>query len=125
MSIQTIMMADESGSELVSFARATAQRLVKDRLNRSQIRNIFTEVRQIEAMWPHPDALRRLNMLKPKLSYSTARAKEVQYLETVLSEAIDLVNRAESPEVRHQRFERFMDLFEAILAYHRSEGGRN
>lgn len=124
MTIKTIMTADESGAELVNFAKATAQRLVKDRLTRSQIRNIFTEVRQIEAMWPDPDAMRRLNMLKPKLSYSTARARQVEYLETVLCEAIDLVDQA-APELKTQRFERFMDLFEAILAYHRAEGGRS
>jgi CRISPR-associated protein Csm2 len=125
MSIQTIMTADESGAELVNFARATAQRLVKDRLTRSQIRNIFTEVRQIEAMWPSQDAMRRLNMLKPKLSYSTARSSQVQQLETVLVEAISLVDQAPNDEERNKRFQRFMDLFEAILAYHRAEGGRS
>ena len=125
MSVQTIMTADESGAELVSFAKATAQRLVKDRLTRSQIRNIFTEVRQIEAIWPSQEAMRRLNMLKPKLSYSTARSSEVKQLEIVLSEAISLVDQAPNEEERDKRFQRFMDLFEAILAYHRAEGGRN
>jgi CRISPR-associated protein Csm2 len=124
MSVQTIMTADESGAELVNFAKATAQRLVKDRLTRSQIRNIFTEVRQIEAMWPGQEAMRRLNMLKPKLSYSTARSPQVDYLEKVLREAIDMVDQAPEGQ-RDQRFKRFMDLFEAILAYHRAEGGRN
>jgi CRISPR-associated protein Csm2 len=64
-------------------------------------------------------------MLKPKLSYSTARSRQVEYLEKVLSDAIDMVDKADTQEVRNQRFERFMDLFEAILAYHRSEGGRS
>ena len=124
--IKTIMTADESGAELVDFAKQTAQRLVNDRLARTQIRNIFTEVRKIEAMWPRQqeDAIRRLNMLKPKLSYQRARAREVKYLEKVLTEAIDYVDRAPSEE-KDGRFQRFVDLFEAILAYHRAEGGRN
>jgi len=125
MSIHTLMTADDNNAELVNFAKATAERLVKDQLTRSQIRNIFTEVRRIEALWPEPDAMRRLNMLKPKLSYQTARTRQVEYLEKVLVEAIDEVGKATDLESRTQRFQRFVDLFEAILAYHRAEGGRN
>jgi len=69
--------------------------------------------------------MRRLNMLKPKLDYQTARSPEVARLRDVLSAAIDEVNRAGDAEERDKRFRRFMDLFEAILAYHRSLGGRN
>ena len=129
MSIKQIMTADESGEKLVNFARETAIRLVKDSLTRSQIRNIFTEVRQIEALWGinKPDALRRLNMLKPKMAYQTARAHQLKYLADVLGEAITEVENASkiSEEKKDQAFKRFMDLFEAILAYHRAEGGRN
>lgn len=124
MSVHNIMTADESGKELVNFARQTAINLVRNSLTRNQIRSIFTEVRQIEAMWPSPAALRRLTMLKPKMAYQAARSAPVEGLRVVLDEAIDEVVKA--PEnLRDDRFQRFMDLFEAILAYHRSEGGRN
>jgi len=130
MSIHTIMTADESGEELVKFARDKAQILVRNNLTRSQIRNIFTEVRQIEAMWEKADeqqntnAMRRLNMLKPKLAYQTARTAQVAELQAILSEAVDEVSKAPA-EKRDEVFQRFMDLFEAILAYHRAEGGRS
>ena len=125
--VSTIMTDDQSGAELVSFARQTAQQLVKNNLTRSQIRNIFTEVRKVESMWEaNPiDAMRRLNMLKPKLDYQTARSKQVRVLRDVLTEAINEVEKAPTEEERDDRFRRFMDLFEAILAYHRAEGGRN
>ena len=125
--VSTIMTDDQSGAELVSFARQTAQQLVRNNLTRTQIRNIFTEVRKVESMWEsNPnDAMRRLNMLKPKLDYQTARSKEVRQLRDVLTEAIDEVEKAATEEERDDRFRRFMDLFEAILAYHRAEGGRN
>ncbi len=123
--VQTLMNADESGAELVTFARQTAKSLVTQNLTRSQIRSIFTEVRQIEAMWNKgPEAIRRLNMLKPKLSYQAARSNTVNYLRDVLTEAIDEVVKAPA-EKQDERFKRFVDLFEAILAYHRAEGGRN
>jgi CRISPR-associated protein Csm2 len=124
MSVQSIMTADSSGAELVTFAQQAAEQLVKNNLTRSQIRTVFTEVRQIQAQWGKPEAVRRLNMLKPKLAYQTARSNSVEYLRLVLSEAIDEV--VQSPaDKRDERFQRFVDLFEAILAYHRAKGGRN
>lgn len=129
MSIHTMMTADESGKELVELAEQLAKTLVRNGLTRSQIRNIFTEVRQIEAMWQmggehKADALRRLNMLKPKLSYQTARTSSVRDLQNALCEAIDEVEKAPAGQ-KDQMFSRFMDFFEAVLAYHRAEGGRN
>ena len=122
MSVQDIMNADPTGEHLVVFAKETADRLYKDGLKRSQIRNIFSEVRQIEAIWEsnNTEAMRRLNMLKPKLSYQTARNREVKYLEEVLVQAINEVNKAKS-EDKNDKFYRFVDLFEAILAYHRGK----
>jgi CRISPR-associated protein Csm2 len=125
--VSSIMTADPTGSELVNFAHQTAQQLVRENLTRAQIRNIFTEVRKIEALWENnPDlAIRRLNMLKPKLDYATSRSEPVKRLRDVLSQAIDTVSNAQDADERNKRFDRFMNLFEAILAYHRSEGGRN
>lgn len=125
--ISTIMTQDPSGAQLVSFAQSTAEMLVKNNLTRAQIRNIFTEVRKIEALWNSKpeEALRRLNMLKPKLYYQEARNASVKPLREVLSPAIDVVENASTQEERNIRFERFMDLFEAILAYHRVYGGKN
>ncbi len=124
--IQTIITADPSGERLVRFAEATAEQLVKEKLTRGQIRNVFTEVRKIEALWEtdQEKALRRLTMLKPKLDYQTARMPQVKRLKDVLSEAIDWVNKAEKDK-RTEHFQRFVNLFEALLAYHRSKGGEN
>jgi|AMWB02.1.fsa_nt_gi CRISPR-associated protein Csm2 len=129
MTIHTMMTADESGKELVELAQQLAQTLVRNGLTRAQIRNIFTEVRQIEAMWQmggehKADALRRLNMLRPKLAYQTARSNAVKDLQISLSAAIDEVEKAPA-DGKDKAFKRFMDFFEAVLAYHRAEGGRN
>lgn len=42
----------------------------------------------------------------------------------MIAPAIDLVSQAPEGELE-QRFQRFVDLFEAILAYHRAKGGKN
>ena len=133
MTIHTMMTADESGKELVEMAQQLAQTLVHNNLTSSQIRNVFTEARQIEAMWQmggeHKiSALRRLTMLKPKLAYQAARLKQsridIQDLQKKLSDAIDEVEKAPADQ-KDKLFDRFMDFFEAVLAYHRAEGGRN
>lgn len=132
--VQTIMTNDPTGQELVKFAENTAQQLVTNQLARGQIRTIFTEVRKIEALWDaegvkkpeerdYNKALRRLVMLKPKLDYQTARIPQVQRLKDVLTEAIDEVAKGKDTSEKNERFKRFMNLFEAILAYHRAKGG--
>jgi len=121
------MTADESGKEMVAFAEQTASGLVRDNLRSTQIRNIFTEVRQIEAVWNQNPAraMRRLQMLKPKMAYQAARQRQVEKLRDVLVEAIDEVEKQPAGEKRNQAFQRFTDLFEAILAYHKAQGGKN
>ena len=123
--VKSIMTQDPTGKELVEFAKVTASQLVQDRLTTGQIRNIFTEVRKIEILWRTDPikALRRLNLLKAKMSYQTARSRSVAGLEKVLSDAITEVANASEAD-RNDRFERFMQLFEAILAFHKSQGGR-
>jgi len=120
--IRTIMTADDYGQALVQFAEQTARQLVKAGLTRSQMRTIFTEVRKIEALWgtDPQGARRRLELLKPKLAYQTERVKAMQGLKQVLTEAIDYIQGADS-----RAFERFVELMEAILAYHRAQGGRS
>jgi CRISPR-associated protein Csm2 len=123
--IAQIITADASGDELVKFAEQTANTLVGNNLRNTQIRNIFTEVRKIDALrMQDPDAaLRRLQMLKPKLAYQAVRQKPVKHLQDVLTEAVNQVAKVQDPGDREKAFDRFMDLFEAILAYHRANGG--
>jgi CRISPR-associated protein Csm2 len=96
-------------------------------LTTSQIRNVFGTVRQIQMMWgpqataqQQQRATRQLLLLKPKLAYQArrGRGKGVGILNRVLSPAIDLV------EDSHERFQNFVDFFEAILAYHTAAGGQ-
>ncbi len=96
-------------------------------LTTSQIRNIFGTVRQIEMSWrpratekERKYAARQLILLKPKLAYQARRERGggVQQLANVLTPAIDLVGEDRN------RFQNFLDFFEAILAYHTAAGGQ-
>lgn len=128
--LKTIIQGDDT-QRLVEVAERVGDELVKQRLTTAQIRNIFGTVRKIEMNWPeHSDSVNeervrnaqhQLLLLKPKLAYQAKRERGggVQALESVLSPAIDLVGDDRA------HFGRFVDFFEAILAYHRAAGGRD
>ncbi|MSP14766.1 MAG: type III-A CRISPR-associated protein Csm2 [Chloroflexi bacterium] len=110
--------------KLVAFAEASGQSLAQQ-LTSSQIRNVFGQVRQIQAIWridsQQGRARRQLLLLKPRLAYQAKkeRGHGVEELRDILTPAIDAVFDGSDGEL-NGRFERFVDLFEAILAYHKA-----
>lgn len=127
--LQRIMTesSEEAVKLLVEEADRLGEELVRNGLTTSQIRNIFGEVRSIEQdVSPTDqqlslDVQRRLLMLKPKMAYQVGRFSNNQALRELvetLSEAIDWIGNDKN------RFQTFVNLFEAILAYHRRYGGK-
>jgi CRISPR-associated protein Csm2 len=92
----------------------------------SQIRNVYGTVKKIEMSAKRDDFdLTALLMLKPRLAYARARARqrdEFKHLEEALAKAIDEVSKR--GEDQYDRLLRFCQGFEAILAYHRAAGGK-
>lgn len=122
--VVTIITRDEP-ELLVGEAEQAGRTLANQRLTKSQIRKIFGTVRQIELSWPTSASeeeqkarVRELWLLKPKLAYQAKRQSAVKPLADVLDVAINQVDG------RRDRFQRFVELFEAILAYHTSFGGK-
>jgi CRISPR-associated protein Csm2 len=111
---------------LVNRSKAFGESLKQAGLTKSQIRNVFGTVRQIDAAWDQsPDkSLRRVLLLKPRLAYQSARERKAEPLAEVLSTAIDFVVQGKDAEEQRRRFSFFVDFFEAILAYHTAAGGR-
>lgn len=107
----------EGGKPLVDAAEKLGSELKSGGLTTSQIRNIYGAVKQMEigGFNPHEFVL-----LKPKLAYAAARAGGggARTLKNVLTQAIDEVGDNEG------NFARFVDFFEAILAYHKAAGGK-
>lgn len=105
----------EGGEILVKEAEQRGRQLAKE-LTTSQIRNIYSAVKKMQ-MKGELDT-HKLLMLKPKLAYAAKRhGKGVDMLKDVLTQAIDLVGNDS------KKFNRFVDFFEAILAYHKFHGG--
>ncbi|MBN2006224.1 MAG: type III-A CRISPR-associated protein Csm2 [Anaerolineae bacterium] len=118
------IVTDASGAEaMVTWAETLGKQLKDQGLTTSQIRSLFGEVRQIQAEWSmetrRAHAKRRLILLKPKMAYRARkeRGKAVADLVEVLRPALDMVNGDDD------NFRRFVEFFEAILAYHKAYGG--
>jgi CRISPR-associated protein Csm2 len=117
----------EGDAQLLTEKAETIGTSLARQLTTSQIRNVFGTVRQIEMNWgprateqQRRNATRQLILLKPKLAYQAKRerGRGVQELADVLIPAIDQVGDD------RERFQNFMDFFEAILAYHTAAGGK-
>lgn len=119
--LRKIITDPNAAEDLVKEAERIGERIART-LSTSQIRAIFGEVRSIEGDWQHDPqrAYRRLILLKPKMDYRAKKesGRGVEYLVQVLKPAVDFV------QGKTENFERFVEFFEAILAYHRAYGGR-
>ena len=128
-SIKTIITDPNGTQTLVREADNLGKSLKNTGLATAQIRALFGEVRQIQAQWDmggqnRDKAFRRLILLKPKMAYRARkeRGKAVEELTRVLDAAVDEVIAAKQSD-RDDYFQRFVEFFEAILAYHKAYGG--
>lgn len=113
--------------KLVNRAEMLGKDLVGKGLTTSQIRNVFGQVRQIEMRWRQEpkESYRQAVLLKPKLAYFSKRHAPLEPLAHVLSQALDIMSQGKDEEERHQRFQHFVEFFEAVLAYHKKHGGKD
>jgi CRISPR-associated protein Csm2 len=135
------VIAKDDPKALVELTEKYGKHLADARLATSQIRSIFGSVRQMESRWyddkQRNQGIRDLLMLKPKLAYQEVRHKPqrredpnaVGMLRAMLEPAIDAVidpgedHNTEEDGDNQKRFRRFMEYFEALLAYHKAYGG--
>ena len=125
----TDIVAHDQPENLVTLADRYGKDLAYANLATAQIRGIFGAVRSMQGNWDREETRqqgkRALLMLKPKLGYQAARLRPtrpgdpapVQLLRDLLIPAIDAVG----DDV--EKFRRFVDYFEALLAYHKAHGG--
>jgi CRISPR-associated protein Csm2 len=122
--IAEVIQRNDRTDRLVDFSETFGGFLADSRegITTAQIRNIFGEIKKIEMEWERNPASSwvRLQLLRPKLAYTAKRAEKSKgyAFKEVLSEAIVKVDG------KTENFQRLVNLFEAILAYHRAAGGK-
>jgi len=122
---------------LVKWADKIGDALAAQRLSTNQIRNVYGTARQIQFRWDKPgsaneqQAFRDAVLLRPKLAYYAEREKQskgsgstigMETLQSVLEPALQLIGEGGKPQ--HDRYQRFVEYFEAIVAYHKKHGGK-
>jgi CRISPR-associated protein Csm2 len=121
---------EKGGNEIVKIAEPIGKYLAsdlekKERLTRSQIRNIFAIAKKMQmkgTKWEDFD-WNEFILLKPKIAYMTKKTgsnKGSKILGKILLEAVDATFQSHE---KHN-FKNFMNFFEAILAYHVRYGGK-
>lgn len=98
--------------------------LAGNKLTTSQIRNIFGEMRRIQ-MKGYINEKSSFLMLKPKLAYAVKRNDNsgTRSFFRVFCSGYDAIDK-QNDKLGEKHFSNFMQLLEAILAYHKYHGGK-
>lgn len=112
-----------SAGELVDFCDRFGYELKEDKVTTSQMRKVFSEIKQLhrEARSPGSEGYfnpERIKLLKPKIAYLAGRETRLKPFKRVMDALIDKVKDV-------QDFGRLADFMEAVMAYHKYHGGRD
>ena len=120
-------ISDGSDAEMIAFSEQVGKFLAEGgpekQLSTSQIRNIFGEIKRIQLKGLNdPAALASFMLLKPKVAYAEGRKHNqgIFVFRKYFDEAWAVVLEGN----REKRFNNFCNLLEAILAYHKANGGK-
>lgn len=115
--------------DLDTIANDAAKSFVQnDHVKTNQIRNIFGEIIKMRTEYDqnknYMGIRRSMILLKPKLAYAAARQKSMENFKNFYNKLIDMVETAGD---QNKAVERFFDITEAIVAYHKyyEEKGKN
>lgn len=100
------------GDDLVRDAENIANS-IRD-LKTAQLRRIYGEVKRMEMDFEKSSEFVRdkVVLLKPRLAYAASKKKELKPLADIFSQCIDKIHDRDD-------FLKFVNFFEAILAYHK------
>lgn len=90
-------------------------------MSTSQIRNVFGEVKRIQAKGWNEEKSSFL-LLRPKIAYSEARAV-AKTSNSRIQDFRKVMDKAHLEVKNETHFQNFVDLLEATLAYHKFYGG--
>jgi len=126
--LQKILLEGDANL-LVTWAQKIGKEIANENLSTNQLRNVFGTVRQIQMRWKGNErsAWNEIVLLRPKMAYFAKRAAEakgkdksdgLKTLQSMTEPAILLLDRNRPQPPSDEQFQRFVDFFEAIVAYH-------
>lgn len=120
-------VSDKISSTAIAYAELLGEKLVLERFTTSQIRNFYGELKRIQLKGIEHEKT-SFHLLHPKIAYAAARAQKTGgggariFKDEILKahKAVDI-----DSDKFEERFQNFCDLCEAILAFHKAQGGRD
>ena len=111
-------IVNEADKDLVTFAEKAGKYMADNKLTNSKIRNVYGEIKRIQ-MGTFEKEKSLFYLLRPKVAYAFGRERNNKGLEMfklVFDTAFDSVSDGKT-------YQNFCNLIEAILAYHKANGG--
>ncbi|MDR1886412.1 MAG: type III-A CRISPR-associated protein Csm2 [Prevotellaceae bacterium] len=110
----------EADSKLVEYVEDAGKFMAKNGLTNSKIRSIYGEIKRIQ-MGQFEKEKSAFILLKPKVAYAMGRDERNEGLKL-----FKLIFDRSSQDVNDQKsFINFCNFMEAILAYHKANGGKD
>lgn len=130
--LQGKWITEKLDDDAITWAKSFGEYLANENegkkpLSTSQIRKIFGVLKRIKAKGYNTETHFELTFLKPQLAYAVGRDKRkkdgknktlIGDFQKEIDKAIDLIE-----EGNENHFKRFVNLIEAIVAYHKAIGG--
>ncbi len=113
-------------NEIVAIAEDYGKKFAEN-VKTHQIRIVFSHINRMRLNFKNQKDFKNVErdvfLLKPKLAYAAGRKKdELQEFNSFMQMAIDAVISSSKPE---EAFQNFLELVEAVVAYHKFYGGRD
>lgn len=117
--VREVWFTNGADEALVKYAEQAGKDLKNGDLTNSKIRSIYGEVKRIQmGTWEKNKS--SFFLLQPKVAYAYGRDKNnkgLRIFKDIFDEAVKYVNDDKS-------YDNFCNFMEAILAYHRANGGK-
>lgn len=111
---------DGAEESMIAFAEKSGKYMAENGLTNSKIRSIYGEIKRIQ-MGSFKEEKASFLLLRPKVAYALGRDKNNKGLQL-----FKLVFDAAAKSVTNEKeFQNFCNYIEAILAYHRANGGKD
>lgn len=108
--------------ECMNLCETLAKALANDGVSTSLLRNIFGEMRRIEAGGFDKHRAEFI-LLRPKLAYTCSRATDRSSKKEILTDFQELYKKAAHEVKNAEHFKNLVSIMEAIVAFHKVNGG--
>jgi CRISPR-associated protein Csm2 len=125
---EDVKVAEYLGRYLAGLDIGDFREKDKIAMTTTQIRNFFGEIRKIQ-MKTVGNSGSDFAMLKPRMAIARVRATKdkpnnrIKKFEEVVVHLFDNIEKQEDKQ--DQQFQNFADFIEAVVAYHKANGGKN